>query len=79
MEPDPILKELWEVKDKLAREAGYDAQRFLANLRQWESEHRHSEKKANTTKELPQLAAKMKRDSTESASWVLKDESAPKD
>jgi hypothetical protein len=39
MEPDPILEELWAVKDKLAREAGYDVDRFVENLRQWERAH----------------------------------------
>ena len=31
MKPDPILEELWAIKDKLAREAGYDTRRFLEN------------------------------------------------
>jgi hypothetical protein len=41
MKPDPILEELWRVKDKLAAEAGCDADRFIENLRRWEKEHPH--------------------------------------
>ncbi len=33
MKPDPILEELWRVKDNLAREAGYDIDRIFAELR----------------------------------------------
>jgi hypothetical protein len=33
MKPDSILEELWAVEDKLAREAGYDVDRFVRNVR----------------------------------------------
>jgi len=33
MKPNPILEELWRVKDDLAREAGYDVDRIFAELR----------------------------------------------
>lgn len=33
MKPNPILVELWRVKDDLAREAGYDVDRVFADLR----------------------------------------------
>ena len=33
MKPDPILEELWRVKDELAREAGYDIERMFDELR----------------------------------------------
>lgn len=39
MNSNPILKELWKIKDDLAREAGYDADRFVENLRRWETEN----------------------------------------
>jgi hypothetical protein len=39
MKPDPILEELWRVKDDLAREAGYDIDRIFAKLRAAESQH----------------------------------------
>ena len=39
MKANPILEEIWKIKDDLAREAGYDTHRFFENLRRWESEH----------------------------------------
>jgi len=39
MKPDPILEELWRVKDDLAREAGYDLDRIFAELRAAETRH----------------------------------------
>ena len=33
MNPDPILEEVWRVKDALAREAGYDVDRVFDELR----------------------------------------------
>ncbi len=39
MKPDPILEELWRVKDDLAREAGYDLDRIFAELRAAEALH----------------------------------------
>ena len=33
MRTDPLLEELWRVKDDLAREAGYDIDRIFAELR----------------------------------------------
>jgi len=39
MKPDPILEELWRVKDELAREAGYDIERMFDELRAAEILH----------------------------------------
>jgi len=33
MKTNPLLEELWRVKDDLAREAGYDLNRIFAELR----------------------------------------------
>jgi len=33
MKTNPLLKELWRVKDDLARETGYDIDRIFAELR----------------------------------------------
>ena len=33
MKTNPLLEELWQVKDDLAREAGYDLDRIFAELR----------------------------------------------
>jgi len=52
MKPDPILEELWAVKDKLAREAGYDVDRFVENLRQWEKAHPQTGRVIRNAEEL---------------------------
>jgi hypothetical protein len=57
MEPDSILEELWAVKDRLAREAGYDVDRFVQNLRQWEIAHPQTGRVINSAEELHQLVA----------------------
>jgi len=33
MKPDPILKELWEIKDGLAAECGHDLRRLFDRLK----------------------------------------------
>ena len=42
MKPDPILQEVWEIKDRLAAEAGYDLQRFFEQLQTWSKAHPHT-------------------------------------
>jgi hypothetical protein len=37
MKTNPLLEELWQVKDDLAREAGYDIDRIFAELRMAEA------------------------------------------
>ncbi len=73
MKPDPILEELWTIKDKLAREAGYDTRRFLENLRQWEAGHPHPGPVVSSAEELRQLVAKKEREHTESSTLALND------
>jgi len=51
---DSILEELWAVKDKLAREAGYDVDRFVQNLRQWELAHPQTGRVIGNADELRQ-------------------------
>jgi hypothetical protein len=55
MKPDPILEELWATKDRLAREAGYDIDRFVENLRQWEKAHPISGRVIRNAEELRQF------------------------
>lgn len=57
MKPDSILEELWAVRDKLAREAGYDVDRFVRNLRQWEKEHSQTGRTVRDAEELGQFVA----------------------
>jgi hypothetical protein len=39
MNSNPILEEMWRIKDELAREADYDLHRMCENIRKWVSEH----------------------------------------
>ncbi|MBM3840775.1 MAG: hypothetical protein FJ398_23005 [Verrucomicrobia bacterium] len=59
MKPDPILEELWRVKDDLAREAGYDIARTFAELRA--AEGRHSGPLIRTAEELQRYVAEQHR------------------
>jgi hypothetical protein len=39
---NPILEELWQTKNELAREAGHDVARICENTRRWAAAHPHS-------------------------------------
>ena len=73
MEPDPILEELWKIKDDLAREAGYDAHRFLENLRRWEVEHPHPGRVIRSTEELRQYVEEEECRRAEHSAMALND------
>jgi hypothetical protein len=59
MKTNPILEEVWQIKERLAAEAGYDMDRFFDNLRQWEAEHPHPGPVVRNAEELRQLVAQM--------------------
>ena len=77
MKSNPILDELWKVKDQLAGEAGYDVDRFLENLRRWEAEHPHSGRVLHSAEELRQLVAEEERKRAEAAALILKEQPPP--
>jgi hypothetical protein len=56
MNPNPILEEIWRIKDQLAREADYDVDRFFENLRAWTDTHPHSGPVVRNAEELRRLA-----------------------
>ena len=58
MKPNPILEEVWRVKDELAREAGHDIHRLCENTRQWAAEHPHPGPVVRNAEDLRQLVAK---------------------
>ena len=74
MKPNPILDEVWRIKDELAREAGYDLHRLCENTRKWAAEHPHSGPVIHNAEELRQLLAEQDRKRSASSSPVLKDE-----
>ena len=78
MKANPILEELWKIKDDLAREAGYDTHRFFENLRKWEAEHPHPGPVVRNAEELRQLVAEKERDLAKTSAFALNDKPAPK-
>jgi hypothetical protein len=54
----PILEELWQIKDELDREAGHDLHRLCENTRQWAQEHAHPGRVVRNAAELRALLAK---------------------
>lgn len=73
MKMNPILEELWKIKDDLAREAGYDTNRFLENLRRWEAEHPHPGPVVRNAEELRQLVVERERQRAKESSLILND------
>lgn len=74
MKPDPILEEVWRIKDDLAREAGYDIHRMFDNLRKWSAEHPHSGQVVRNAEELRQLVAEEERKRAEASALALNEE-----
>lgn len=59
MKSNPILEEVWRIKDELAREANYDIHQLCENTRRWMAEHPHPGPVVRNAEELRQhLAAK---------------------
>jgi hypothetical protein len=72
MKPNPILEEVWRIKDELDREAGYDVHRLCENIRKWAAEHPHPGPVVRDPEALRRLAE-------ERSSLILKeDPDAPK-
>jgi hypothetical protein len=61
MKSNPILEEVWRIKDQLAAEAGNDMNRFFDNLKKWEAEHPHTGPVIRSAEELRQLLAERER------------------
>ncbi len=55
MHPNPILEEVWKIKDDLAQEAGHDMHRLCENLRKWAAEHPPTGPVVRNAEELRQL------------------------
>ena len=79
MEPNPILEEIWRVKDELAREAGNDLHRLCANTRRWAATHPHSGPTVGSAQELRRLAAEHGLRHPHPATMVLNDAPPPKE
>ena len=73
MKPNPILEEVWRIKDDLAREAGHDIHRLCENTRQWAAEHPHPGPVVRNAEDLRRLVADKERQRAESSAMVLND------
>ena len=74
MNSNPILEEVWRIKDELAREAGHDLHRLCENTREWAKTHPHSGPVVGSAGELPQLVAEEERKRAEAAALILKEQ-----
>jgi hypothetical protein len=55
MKNDPILEEVWRVKDQLAAAADYDMDIFLKQLRDWSTAHPPAAPVVHSADELRRL------------------------
>lgn len=79
MKTNPILEEVWRIKDELAREAGYDVHRLCENTRKWATEHPHSGRVIRSAAELQQFVAEEERKRAEASVLAMNDKPARKD
>jgi hypothetical protein len=61
MNENPILEEVWRIKDELAAEAGGDVHRFCEQLRAWSTAHPHDGPVVRNADELRRLVAEQER------------------
>lgn len=73
MKANPILEEVWRVKDELAREAGYDINRYCEQLRAWSAAHPHTGPCVRSAEELRQLLDATERRLAAESAPVLND------
>lgn len=69
----PILEELWQTKDALAREAGEDVARICENTRRWAATHPHLGPIVNDAAELRQWLTRQE----EAALSVVREDTPP--
>ncbi|MCX8091955.1 MAG: hypothetical protein N3I86_13650 [Verrucomicrobiae bacterium] len=74
MKPNPVLEELWRIKDELAREAGDDVHQLCENTRKWAAEHPHPGPVVRNADELRQLLAEIQRRPPAEPTLTLKDQ-----
>ncbi|HMP84055.1 MAG TPA: hypothetical protein PKA41_15255 [Verrucomicrobiota bacterium] len=74
MKADPILQEVWDIKDRLAAEAGYDVDRFFDQLKEWTAQHPPTGPVVRNAEELRQLLAEQERQRAEQSALTLNEE-----
>ena len=73
MKSDPILEEVWRIKDELACEAGYDLHRLCENTRRWAAAHPHPGPIVRSAQELRVLMAEAERNHAQESALALND------
>lgn len=61
---NPLLEEIWAVKDRLAAEAGNDVHVFCEQFRAWESSHLPKGRVLRTPQEIRALLARQEEPET---------------
>ncbi len=77
MKTKPILEEIWQIKDELAREAGYDLHRLCENIRQWAATHPHAGPRVSNAEELRSILASLEQHPNQKSAMAL-NEAPPK-
>ena len=73
MKSNPILEEVWRIKDQLAAEAGYDVDQVFDNLRKWSDEHPHKGPVVRNAEELRRLIVDEERKRGQNSALSLKE------
>ena len=68
-----MLEEMWQTKDELARESGYDTHRFFAELRRWAQENPHQGPVVRGAADLARLAQEQARRRADHETMQLND------
>lgn len=74
MKSNPILEEVWRIKDELAREANYDLHQLCENTRRWMAEHPPTGPVVRNAEELRQLLAAKERQRAEQSALTRNEE-----
>lgn len=74
MKTNPILEEVWRIKDQLAAESGYDMDRFFEQLKAWSAAHPHQRRLVRNAEELRQIVADEERRLKRESPMALKEE-----
>jgi len=73
MRANPILEEIWRIKDELAAEAGHDVHRLCENTRRWAAEHALGGPMIGSSEELRRTAVGPGDQRLESAALALQE------
>jgi len=74
MNSNPILEEVWRIKDQLAAEAGYDVDRFFDQLQAWSEAHPHPGPLIHSAEELQRLIAEKERQHAQKTAMALNEQ-----